>query len=197
NEDEGFYNHFTEQYRDLQDPQSEGKIFERHAPLDLIYAFHKKQLKQELFSIPKAAVHTKEPKTPIPQFEPVTFPRHLFKHPATIVGWEGYEWGARYKDTLTMGDFLEAHYNHGSRRGDSTVPPFYYPESSQSGPDIVFVLRIDDQLYPVFVQTKCLAGIYPGGVEKARLTVHETRLKAHLPNLTTYCPGGKYLSLIY
>ncbi|KAG0195159.1 hypothetical protein BGX28_002117, partial [Mortierella sp. GBA30] len=76
NEDEGFYNHFTEQYRDLQDPQSEGKIFERHAPLDLIYAFHKKQLKQELFSIPKAAVHTKEPKTPIPQFEPVTFPRH-------------------------------------------------------------------------------------------------------------------------
>ncbi|KAG0195034.1 hypothetical protein BGX28_002489, partial [Mortierella sp. GBA30] len=144
-----------------------------------------------------AAVHTKEPKTPIPQFEPVTFPRHLFKHPATIVGWEGYEWGARYKETLTMCDFLEAHYNHGSRRGDSTVPPFYYPESSQSGPDIVFVLRIDDQLYPVFVQTKCLAGIYPGGVEKARLTVHETRLKAHLPNLTTYCPGGKYLSLIY
>ncbi|KAF9080931.1 hypothetical protein BGX29_004893, partial [Mortierella sp. GBA35] len=45
--------------------------------------------------------------------------------------------------------------------------------------------------------TKCLAGIYPGGVEKARLTVHEARLKAHLPNLTTYCPGGKYLSLIY
>ncbi|KAF9078916.1 hypothetical protein BGX23_005794 [Mortierella sp. AD031] len=66
NEDERFYNHFTEQYRDLQDPQSEGKIFERHAPLDLIYAFHKKQLKQELFSIPKAAVHTKEPKTLIP-----------------------------------------------------------------------------------------------------------------------------------
>ncbi|KAK3838749.1 MAG: hypothetical protein JOS17DRAFT_813362 [Linnemannia elongata] len=197
NEDEGFYNHFTEQYRDLQDPQSEGNIFERHAPLDLIYAFHKKQLKKELFSIPKAAVHMKEPMTPIPQFEPVTFPRHLFEHPATIVGWEGYEWGARYKETLTMGDFIEAHYNHGLRRGDSMVPPFYYPESSQSGPDIVFVLRIDDQLYPVFVQIKCLAGIYPGGVEKARLTVHETRLKAHLPNLTTYCPGGKYLSLIY
>ncbi|KAF9113128.1 hypothetical protein BGX27_002121 [Mortierella sp. AM989] len=197
NEDEGFYNHFTEQYRDLQDPQSEGKIFERHAPLDLIYAFHKKQLKQELFSIPKAVVHTKEPKTPIPQFEPVTFPRHLFKHPATIVGWEGYEWGARYKETLTMGDFLEAHYNHGSRRGDSTVPPFYYPEPSQSGPDIVFVLRIDDQLHPVFVQTKCLVEIYPGDVEKARLTLHETKLKAHLPNLATYCPGEKYLSLIY
>lgn len=53
-----------------------------------------------------------------------------------------------------MGDFLEAHYNHGARKGDFTVPPFYYPESSQSGPDIVFVLRIDDQLYPVFVQTK-------------------------------------------
>ncbi|KAF9314300.1 hypothetical protein BG003_004306 [Podila horticola] len=41
-EDEGFYKHFREQYRDLQDPQSEGKIFERHTPLDLIYAFHEK-----------------------------------------------------------------------------------------------------------------------------------------------------------
>ncbi|KAF8931617.1 hypothetical protein BGZ47_011751 [Haplosporangium gracile] len=158
NEDKEFYKHFSEQYRDLQDPQFEGELFERHAPLDLIYAFHKKQLKQELFSIPKAAAYTMKPKTPITQSEPVTFPRHLFEYPATIVGWE---------------------------------------ESFQSGPDIVFVLQIEDQLYPVFVQTKCLDGIYPGGVEKARLTVHETTLKAHLPNLATYCPGGKYLSLIY
>ncbi|KAF8919690.1 hypothetical protein BGZ58_004622, partial [Dissophora ornata] len=199
NEDEGFYKHFREQYRDLQDPQSEGKVFERHAPLDLIYVFHKKQLKQELFSIPKAAVHwpTTELKTPIPQFEPVTFPRRFFEHPATIVGWEGYEWGVRYKETLTMGDFMEAHYKHDSKRDDSTVPPFYYPNSSPSGPDIVFVLRIDDQLYPVFVQNKLPKDISPGDVEEARLTVHETRLKAYLPNLATYCPGGKYLSLIY
>ncbi|KAK3827173.1 MAG: hypothetical protein JOS17DRAFT_749111 [Linnemannia elongata] len=199
NEDKGFYKHFREQYRDLQDPQSEGKSFERHAPLDLIFAFHKKQLKQELFSIPKAAVHrsTTKLKTPIPQFEPITFPRRLFEHPATIVGWEGYEWGARYKETLTMSDFLEAHYKYGSRKGDSTVPPFYYPDSSPSGPDIVFVLRIDDQLYPVFVQNKLLSNISPGDVEEARMTVHETWLKAYLPNLASYCPGGKYLSLIY
>ncbi|KAG0276876.1 hypothetical protein BGZ95_006898, partial [Linnemannia exigua] len=197
NEEEGFYNLFRDLYRDLQDPQSEGKIFERHAPLDLIYAFHKKQLKQELFSIPKAAMHTKEPKIPIPQFEPVTFLRRFFENPATIVGWEGYEWGARYKETFTMGDFLEAHYRHGSRRGDSTVSPFYYPESSPSGPDIVFVLQIDDQLYPVFVQNKLLNKIFPGDVEEARLTVHASRIKAYLPNLATYCPGGKYLSLIY
>ena len=87
-EDEGFYKHFREQYRDLLDPQAEGKIFERHAPLDLIYVFHQKQLKKELFSIPKAAVHlpTTKLKTPIPQFESVTFPRHLFGCAATIVG---------------------------------------------------------------------------------------------------------------
>ncbi|KAF8941157.1 hypothetical protein BGZ58_001873 [Dissophora ornata] len=96
-----------------------------------------------------------------------------------------------------MGDFMEAHYKHGSRRGDSTVPPFYYPDSSPSGPDIVFVLRIDDHLYPVFVQNKLLNDIFSGDVEEARLTVHETRLKAYLPNLATYYPGGKYLSLIY
>ncbi|KAF9316612.1 hypothetical protein BGZ91_005521 [Linnemannia elongata] len=197
NEDEWFCNLFTEQYIDLQDPQSERKIFEQHAPLDLIYAFHKKQLKQELFSIPKAAVHMKELNTPIPQFEPVTFPRRLFEHQATIVGWEGYGRGTRYRETMTMGDFLEAHYNHDSMRGSSTVPPFYYPKTSKSGPDIVFVLRMGDQLYPVFVQTKLLAGIHPGDVEEARLNVHETRLKAHLSDLSIYFPGGKYLSLIY
>ncbi|KAG0361382.1 hypothetical protein BC939DRAFT_475689 [Gamsiella multidivaricata] len=152
-----------------------------------------------MFSIPKAAKHwpTTEFKTPIPQFEPVTFPRHLFGRPATIVGWEDYEWGTRYKETLTMSDFLEAHYKHGSRSGDCVVPPFYYSEPSHSGPDIVFVLRIDDQLYPVFVQTKLLDDISLGKVEEARLTVHQIKLKAHLPNLAAYCPGGKYLSLIY
>jgi len=69
-----------------------------------------------------------------------------------------------------MSDFLEAYYHHGSRRGGRAVPPFYYPEPSLSGPDIVFVLKIDDQLYSVFVQTKLLDGISPGDVEKARMT---------------------------
>ena len=77
------------------------------------------------------------------------------------------------------------------------VPPFYYPGTSPSGPYIVFVLRIDDQFYPVFVQNKLLMDIYPGNVEKARLTAHETRLKEHVPSLAKYCPDGKYLSLIY
>ncbi|KAF9542978.1 hypothetical protein EC957_001414 [Mortierella hygrophila] len=69
--------------------------------------------------------------------------------------------------------------------------------SSRSGPDIDFVLRIDDQLCPVFVHNKLLRDTFPGNVEKPRLTVYETRLKAYLPTLATYCPGGKYLSLIY
>ncbi|KAG0044704.1 hypothetical protein BGZ83_010081 [Gryganskiella cystojenkinii] len=196
-EDEGFYSFFREQYRDLQDPSPEEKIFERHAPLDLIYAFHNKRLKHDLFSIPKPAVHLKPHKVPIPTFEPVTFPKHLFTHRATIIGWEGYEWGARHNNTLTMHDFMEAHYTNGSRKGDYEVPPFYYPGLSPSGPGIVFVLRFNKELYPVFVQTKLLKGIYPGDVEDARLTVHESRIKDHLPNLAAYCPGGKYLSLLY
>ncbi|KAF9408340.1 hypothetical protein BGZ94_002347 [Podila epigama] len=197
NEEKGFYNNFREQYQSLQDASSEGKLFERHAPLDLIHAFHKKRLKRELFSIPKPAVHKVSPKKPIPTFEPVTFPRHLFEHSAAIVGWEGYEWGARYKVDLTMRDFLDAHYHNKSRKDGCMVPPFFYPEQSRSGPDIVFVLRINNELYPVFVQTKLLDKIYPGDVEEARLTVHEDKIKNHLPNLATYCPRGKYLSLIY
>ncbi|KAF9282211.1 hypothetical protein BGZ74_002189, partial [Mortierella antarctica] len=131
-----------------------------------------KHFQEQTVLDPKATVHqpTTKPKTPIPQFEPVTFPWRFFEHPATIIGREGSEWGARHKETLTMSDFLEAHYSHNSRIGDSTVPPFYYPESSPSGPDIVFVLRINGQLYPVFVQDKLLNDIFPGDVEEARLT---------------------------
>ncbi|KAF9135667.1 hypothetical protein BGX30_011485 [Mortierella sp. GBA39] len=198
-EDNEFYKQFIEQYEDLEDPRSDWEIFEHHAPYDLIHAFHKKQLKQELFSIPNAAKHRpmKKLKTLIPQVEPVSFPRRFFEHPATIVGWDDYKLEFVNMETFTMGDFFEAHYKYGSRRGDSMVSPFYYPESSPSGPDIVFVLRIDDQLYPVFVHNKPLRDIFPRDVEKARLTVYETRLKAFLPNLATYCPSGKYLSLIY
>ncbi|KAG9071665.1 hypothetical protein KI688_005878 [Linnemannia hyalina] len=126
-----------------------------------------KQLKQELFSVPNAAEHrrTTKLKTLIPLFEPVTFLKRFFEHPATIVGWENCELGVLNKETLTMGDFFEAHYEHGSRRGNSIV--------------------------------KLLRDITPGAVEEARLAVHETRIKAFLPNLAKYCPGGKYLSLIY
>jgi len=89
-EDEGFYKSLREIYRGLQGYPLEGKIFERHTPLNLIYAFHEKPLKHELFSIPKAAVHRPlktlkleipvlksktKPKPPILKFEPVTFPR--------------------------------------------------------------------------------------------------------------------------
>lgn len=74
NEDKGFYKHFREQYRDLQDPQSEGKIFERHAPLELIYAFHKKQLKQELFSIPRLPSIRRNPRRLSLNLSPSPFP---------------------------------------------------------------------------------------------------------------------------
>ncbi|KAF9544382.1 hypothetical protein EC957_012183 [Mortierella hygrophila] len=198
-EDDEFYKHLTEQYEDLEDPRSDWEIFEHHAPYDLIYAYHKKQFKQELFSIPSAAQHRpmKRLKTLIPQFEPVSFPRRFFEHPATISGWHDYKLGYVNMETFTMGDFFEAHYKHGSRRGDSIVSPFYYPESSLSGPDIVVVLRIDGQLYPVFVHNKPLHDIFPGDVEKARPAAYETRLRAYLPNLATYCLDRKYLSLTY
>ncbi|KAG0332645.1 hypothetical protein BG004_001163 [Podila humilis] len=188
NEDKGFYKRFREQYGDLEDPQSEEMIFERRAPMDLIYAFHNKQLKQELFSILEKH---------ITQLEPVTFPKHLFTHQATIVGWEGHEWEARHNSALTMHDFMEAHCRNSSRKDDYEIPPFYYLESSQSGPDIVFVLPIDDLLYPVFVQTKLDKDKYPRDVDDARLTVHDSRIRDHLPNLAEYFPGGKYLSLLY
>ncbi|KAG0270625.1 hypothetical protein DFQ27_002616 [Actinomortierella ambigua] len=47
---------FREQRRDLQDPSSEGEIFERHALLDLTHVFRNTKLKRELFSTPKSAM---------------------------------------------------------------------------------------------------------------------------------------------
>ncbi|KAG0267443.1 hypothetical protein BGZ95_002850, partial [Linnemannia exigua] len=193
-EDEEFYRQFMNQYGDPT-----GENFELHAPLDLIYAFHKKQLKQEMFSFLKSVG------TPIAAFGAVSFPTHLFAHGhlATIVGWKEYKWrGTEYKGMLTMNDFMEAHYKNGSRKDNQLVPPFYYPEPSHSGLDIVFVLQINDQLYPVFVRTTKFFGdnnvMSPENAEDARLTVHETHIKTrYLPNLAMYCPGGKYLSLLY
>ncbi|KAG0293014.1 hypothetical protein BGZ96_003417 [Linnemannia gamsii] len=43
---------------------------------------------------------------------------------------------------------------------------------------------------------KILHNIFLEVVEETQSTV-EARLQADLPNLTTYCPGGKYLNLTY
>ncbi|KAF9546186.1 hypothetical protein BGW38_009668, partial [Lunasporangiospora selenospora] len=48
--------------------------------------------------------------------------------------------------------FMEAHAKNGSKREDQDIPPFYFPAPHISGPDIVFYVKINGNVYPVFVQ---------------------------------------------
>ncbi|KAF9543647.1 hypothetical protein EC957_000579 [Mortierella hygrophila] len=58
-------------------------------------------------------------------------------------------------ETMSLDAFLDAHVHHGSYKDGKTVPPFYLPAETPSGPDVAFVLRLDNQGYcPVFVQLK-------------------------------------------
>ena len=51
--------------------------------------------------------------------------------------------------------FLEDHLGDPTTDGSPhTTPPFYYPSDKPSGPDLVFVVEINSQKYPVFVQVK-------------------------------------------
>ncbi|KAF9401336.1 hypothetical protein BGZ94_005241, partial [Podila epigama] len=90
----------------------------------------------------------------------------------TIVGYSEQEstLAISYNNISTQA-FMEAHVENGSRRGDQDIPPFYFPAPHVSGPDIVFYIRIDKKIYPVFVQLKLRQVLEGSDVEKALATV--------------------------
>ncbi|KAG0013939.1 hypothetical protein BGZ82_001959, partial [Podila clonocystis] len=77
-----------------------------------------------------------------------------------IVGWRepGLEQGTTH-GMMSMEEFMDAHVNHGSTHNNLPVAPFFFPKSKPSGPDLVFIIRIDGtRLVPVFVQLKLHQG---------------------------------------
>ncbi|KAF9176476.1 hypothetical protein BGZ50_000587, partial [Haplosporangium sp. Z 11] len=73
--------------------------------------------------------------------------------------------------TITMQDFMKAHVKNNSKLGHQDVPPFYFPAPQVSGPDIIFFVRIKDEIYPVFVQLKLRQVLSTSDVEQALATV--------------------------
>lgn len=53
--------------------------------------------------------------------------------------------------------FMEAHIKNGSKQDDQDIPPFHFPAPHISGPDIVFYIKINSKIYPVFVQVRSCA----------------------------------------
>ena len=71
----------------------------------------------------------------------------------TIVGYSEQESKLAISHrNITTHDFMKAHVENGSKREDQDVPPFYFPAPHVSGPDIVFYVKINGNIYPVFVQ---------------------------------------------
>jgi len=66
---------------------------------------------------------------------------------------------------------MKAHVENGSKQGDQDIPPFYFPAPHVSGPDIVFFVRINGNIYPCFVQLKLRQVLEGSDVEKALATV--------------------------
>ncbi|KAI8595650.1 hypothetical protein EDD21DRAFT_424098 [Dissophora ornata] len=67
--------------------------------------------------------------------------------------------------------FIEAHVKYGSKRENQNIPPFYFPAPHVSGPDLVFYIKIQGNIIPVFVQLKLRQVLVGSDVEKALATV--------------------------
>ncbi|KAI1288869.1 hypothetical protein EDD11_009612 [Mortierella claussenii] len=74
---------------------------------------------------------------------------------AEIVGYVNHLTLRAGFESMSLGEFLNAHVHHGSRKGMRPVPPFHRLTETPKGPDVVFVLHIDGHGYcPLFVQLK-------------------------------------------
>ncbi|KAG0061775.1 hypothetical protein BGZ92_006353, partial [Podila epicladia] len=97
---------------------------------------------------------------------------HQLTGEVAIVGYDEQQPKLAASDrNLTTQQFMKAHVEINSKQGDQDVPPFYFPAPHVSGPDIVFFVRINDNIYPCFVQLKLRQVLEGSDVEKALATV--------------------------
>ncbi|KAF9086006.1 hypothetical protein BGX29_001654 [Mortierella sp. GBA35] len=66
---------------------------------------------------------------------------------------------------------MKAHVENNSKQGDQDIPPFYFPAPHVSGPDVIFFVKINGNMYPCFVQLKLRQVLEASDVEKALATV--------------------------
>ncbi|KAF9011664.1 hypothetical protein BGZ52_007219, partial [Haplosporangium bisporale] len=66
---------------------------------------------------------------------------------------------------------MKAHVENGSKRGEQDISPFCIPAPHVSGPGIVFYIKINKSVYPVFIQLKLRQVLEGSDIEKALATV--------------------------
>ncbi|KAG0273988.1 hypothetical protein BGZ97_010587, partial [Linnemannia gamsii] len=118
---------------------------------------------------------------------------------AVIVGLneqEGLQQHGVSHEHISMEDFMNAHVHQNSMHHDRPVPSFFFPKPAPSGPDMVFFIRINDNLFPVFVQLKLrqmtttsdTTNTVIKSASFAAPTVGDTYKE---DDLGKYCPTGK------
>ncbi|KAI8595060.1 hypothetical protein EDD21DRAFT_425759 [Dissophora ornata] len=117
-----------------------------------------------------------------------------------IVGWKepGLEQGTTHKN-MSMEEFMDAHVNQQSTWNNKAIAPFYFPKSKPSGPDMVFFIRIQGKLFPVFAQLKLhqkSTNFTPEEWKDAYSTVSAPKIESHAKDFRKYCPEKAYISMI-
>ncbi|KAF8924145.1 hypothetical protein BGZ47_004184, partial [Haplosporangium gracile] len=109
-----------------------------------------------------------------------TFPESLAGD-VTIVGYTDQQSKlAISHKNITTHAFMEAHVKNGSKREAQDIPPFYFPAPHISGPDIVFYVKINGNVCPVFVQLKLRQVLEGSDVEKALATVSSNTIQGKM-----------------
>ncbi|KAF9897258.1 hypothetical protein BX616_005913 [Lobosporangium transversale] len=173
----------------LPPPSCREWFWEHEVPLILLPLFHNTKLFRTLF-----ATYTSDVE-------------QMVNDQSHIVGLGNiYNWNN--DQGISLQTFMNAHYwNNSCLSTGQTVGPFYYFRSSsltttkKEGPDLVFVIQIGEQKYPVFVRFilfKQLDG--QQAIDKVFRSVHHSTSELigdSLPDLAKYCfAGGQYISLI-
>ncbi|KAF9115317.1 hypothetical protein BGX30_006319 [Mortierella sp. GBA39] len=116
---------------------------------------------------------------------------------AEIVGLDDQVFQRRIThEHMTMEEFMEAHVNNNSMRSEQTVPPFFFPKVKPSGPDIVFYIRVQAGIIPVFVQLKLRQMLTKANSNRAVEFVSKQKVNEHVKDFEEYCPANVYVSVI-
>ncbi|KAF9160791.1 hypothetical protein BGX21_011524 [Mortierella sp. AD011] len=111
--------------------------------------------------------------------------------PSEIIGLKGQETCESIThESISLSEFLKAHFVDNSLKDGKPVPPFYFPEGQASGHDIIFCIGVSGKAFPVFLQLKLRTVVS----DKSNDDDRTRRLKA--TELGGLCPAGTYVSLI-
>ncbi|KAG0043659.1 hypothetical protein BGZ83_011149 [Gryganskiella cystojenkinii] len=107
-----------------------------------------------------------------------------------------YSWRGITHCHISMEEFMDSHANNNSLMQGQLVPPFFFPKPKPSGPDIVFYIRINGNLVPVFLQLKLRQVMTKIDALGTLESVSEPNIKKHVKGFDEYCPANIYIGMI-